>query len=92
MLLAAAQGGRALVAAGEGGEYRHLQTQCRADKRLPQRLIPSVIGSGGPDGPEPSEGFPMKLAGLGIVSLLQVLHFHTKSGVLDSGFVFLGHV
>ena len=52
-LLAAAQGGRALVAAGEGVEYRHLQTQCRADKRLPQRLIPSVIGSGGPDGPEP---------------------------------------
>ena len=52
VLLAAAQGGRALVAAGEGGEYRHLQTQCRADKRLPQRLIPSVIGSGGPDGPE----------------------------------------
>ena len=46
VLLAAAQGGRALVAAGEGGEYRHLQTQCRADKRLPQRLIPSVIGSG----------------------------------------------
>ena len=53
VLLAAAQGGRALVAAGEGGEYWHLQTQCRADKRLPQRLIPSVIGSGGPDGPEP---------------------------------------
>jgi hypothetical protein len=35
VLLAAAQGGRALVAAGEGGEYRHLQTQCRADERLP---------------------------------------------------------
>ena len=53
VLPAAAQGGRALVAAGEGGEYRRLQTQGRADKRLPQLLIPSVIGSGGPDGPEP---------------------------------------
>jgi hypothetical protein len=53
VLLAATQGGCALVAAGEGGEYLHLQTQCRADKRLSQRLIPRVIGSGGPDGPEP---------------------------------------
>jgi len=53
VLLAAAQGGRVLVAAGEDGEYLHLQTQCRADKRLPQQLIPSVIASGGPDGPEP---------------------------------------
>ncbi len=53
VLLAATQGGCALVAAGEGGEYQHLQTQCRADKRLPQRLIPSVIGGGGPDSPEP---------------------------------------
>ena len=53
VLLAAAQGGRVLVAAGEVGEYRHLQTQCRENKRLPQRLIPIVIGSGGPDGPEP---------------------------------------
>ena len=61
VLLAAAQGGRALVAAGEGGEYRHLQTQCRADKRLPQRLIPSIIGGRGSEGP----------AGLGVVSLLK---------------------
>ena len=53
VLLAASQGGSALVAAGEGSEYRHLQTQCRADKRLPQLLIPNVIGSGGSDGPEP---------------------------------------
>jgi hypothetical protein len=53
VLLTAAQGGRALVAAGEGGEYRHLQTQCRADERFPQRLIPSNIGSRGPEGPEP---------------------------------------
>ena len=53
VLLAAAQGGRALVVVGEGGEYLHLQTQCRADKRLPQLLIPNVIGSGGLDGPEP---------------------------------------
>ena len=30
VLLAVAQGGRELVAAGEGGEYRHLETQCRA--------------------------------------------------------------
>ena len=44
----AAQGGRMLVEAGEGGEYRHLQTQCRADKP-----IPTVIGGGGSDGPEP---------------------------------------
>jgi hypothetical protein len=51
VLLAAAQGGRALVAAGEGGEYRHLQTQCRADKRLPQRLVPSIIGGRVPEGP-----------------------------------------
>ena len=51
ILLTAAQGGRAFVAAGEGGEY--LQTQCRADKRLPQRLIPSIIGGRGPEGPEP---------------------------------------
>ena len=49
--LAAAQGGRALVAAGEGGEDRHLQTQCRADERLPQQLIPSIIGGRGPEGP-----------------------------------------
>jgi hypothetical protein len=35
----------------------------------------------------------MELAGFGVVSLvLQGIHFHTKSGVLDSGFVFLGHV
>jgi hypothetical protein len=53
VLLAAAQDGRALVAAGEGGEYRHLQTQCRADERLPQRLFPSIIGGRGPEGPEP---------------------------------------
>ena len=53
MLLAAAQGGRALVAAGEGREHRHLQTQCRADKHFPQRLIPSMIGGRGPEGPEP---------------------------------------
>ena len=39
VLLAAAQGGPELVTVGEGGEYRHLQTQCRADKRLPQRLF-----------------------------------------------------
>ena len=32
--LTAAQGGRALVAEGEGGEYRHLQTQCRAAIRI----------------------------------------------------------
>jgi hypothetical protein len=53
VLLAASQGGRALVAAGEGGEYLHLQTQCRADKRLPHRLVPSIIGGRGPEGPEP---------------------------------------
>ena len=47
VLLTAAQGGRALVAAGEGGEYRNLQTQCRADERFPQRLIPSIIGGNG---------------------------------------------
>ncbi len=57
VLLAATQGGHALFAAGEGGEYRHLRTQCRADKRLPQQLIPSVIGSGGPDGPGDERGF-----------------------------------
>ena len=51
--LTASQGGHALVVSGEGVEYWHLQTQCCADKRLPQRLIPIVIGSGGPDGPEP---------------------------------------
>ena len=35
----------------------------------------------------------MKLAGLGVVSLLlQLLHFHTKSRIRDSGFVLLRHV
>jgi hypothetical protein len=35
----------------------------------------------------------MKLAGLGVVSLLlQRLHFHTKSRIRDSGFVLLRHV
>jgi hypothetical protein len=53
VLLAATQGGQSLVAAGEGGEYRHLQTQSRADKRLPQRLVPRINGSRGPEGPEP---------------------------------------
>jgi hypothetical protein len=53
VLLAAEQGGRVLVAAGEGGEYQHLQTQCRADECLPQRLVPSIIGGRGPEGPEP---------------------------------------
>ena len=53
VLLTASQGGIALVAPGEGGEYRHLQTQCRADERLPQLLIPSIIGGCGPEGPEP---------------------------------------
>ena len=53
VLLTAAQGGPALVAAGEGGEHRHLQARCRADKRLPQRLIASIIGGRGPEGPEP---------------------------------------
>jgi PHP family Zn ribbon phosphoesterase len=53
VLLAATQGGRALVAAGGGGEYRHLQTQRRADERLPQRLVPSIIDGRGPEGPEP---------------------------------------
>ena len=47
VLLTAAQGGGALVTAGEGGQYRHLQTQCRADERFPQRLIPSIIGGRG---------------------------------------------
>jgi hypothetical protein len=54
MLLAAAQGERVLVAAGEGGEYRHLKTQCRVEERLPQRMVPSIIGSCGPvESPEP---------------------------------------
>ena len=35
----------------------------------------------------------MKVSGLGIVSLLlQVIHFHTKSRIRDSGFVLLRHV
>ena len=35
----------------------------------------------------------MKLAGLGVVSLLlQGLHFHTKSRIRDRGFVLLRHV
>jgi hypothetical protein len=35
----------------------------------------------------------MELAGLGVVSLLlQGIHFHTKSGVRDRGFVLLRHV
>ncbi len=36
-------GRAALVAAGEGGEYWHLKTQCRADERFPQRLIPMEL-------------------------------------------------
>ncbi len=31
VLLTAAQGGHTMVTAGEGGEYQHIQTQCRAD-------------------------------------------------------------
>ena len=46
VLLAAAQGGRVLVAVGEGaGEYKHLQTQCRADKRLPLPPLSSGVAS-----------------------------------------------
>ncbi len=53
VLLTAAQGGRMLVAEGEGGEYLHLQTQCCGDQRFPQWLIPSIIGCRGPEVPEP---------------------------------------
>jgi hypothetical protein len=52
VLLTATQGGRVMVAAGEGG-YLHLQTQCCADERFPQWLIPSIVVGRGPEGPEP---------------------------------------
>jgi hypothetical protein len=40
----------------------------------------ALVGTRGPDGPEPSKGLPIKVAGLGVVCLfLQGVYLHAQS-------------